>query len=219
MKCTGEEAVACRREALVLADDMCFPTYRQQGLLIARGWSAGRHDVPDLFERGDRIKGRQLPIMYSAKEAGFFSISGNLGTQYPQAVGWAMASADKGDDTDRGRLDRRRGDRGGRFPLRLHLRQRLSRAGDPQHRQQPVGDLAASRHSRGRVDHLRGARRRLRPRRRCGWTVTTSLAVYAATEWAAERARTNLGATVIEHFTYRAEPAFDLRRPRPLSPG
>jgi 2-oxoisovalerate dehydrogenase E1 component alpha subunit len=31
------------------------------------------------------------------------------------------------------------------------------------------------------------------------------LAVYAATQWAAERARANLGATLIEHFTYRAE--------------
>jgi 2-oxoisovalerate dehydrogenase E1 component alpha subunit len=31
------------------------------------------------------------------------------------------------------------------------------------------------------------------------------LAVYAATEWAAERARSNLGSTVIELFTYRAE--------------
>src|SRR3546814_13364741 len=31
------------------------------------------------------------------------------------------------------------------------------------------------------------------------------LAVYAATDWAAERARTNHGPTLIEHFTYRAE--------------
>ncbi|MFN5759227.1 MAG: thiamine pyrophosphate-dependent dehydrogenase E1 component subunit alpha, partial [Sphingomonadaceae bacterium] len=31
------------------------------------------------------------------------------------------------------------------------------------------------------------------------------LAVYAATAWAAERARTNNGPTLIEHFTYRAE--------------
>ena len=35
--------------------------------------------------------------MYSYKEHGFFSISGNLTTQYIQAVGWAMASAIKGD--------------------------------------------------------------------------------------------------------------------------
>src|SRR3546814_16776416 len=31
------------------------------------------------------------------------------------------------------------------------------------------------------------------------------LAVYAATQWAADRARTNNGPTLIEHFTYRAE--------------
>jgi len=32
-----------------------------------------------------------------------------------------------------------------------------------------------------------------------------ALAVYAATQWAASRARMNAGPTVIEHFTYRAE--------------
>src|SRR3546814_12036156 len=32
-----------------------------------------------------------------------------------------------------------------------------------------------------------------------------ALAVYAATSWAAERARTNAGPTLIEHFTYRTE--------------
>src|SRR3546814_2006294 len=32
-----------------------------------------------------------------------------------------------------------------------------------------------------------------------------ALAVYAATSWAAERARTNAGPTPIEHFTYRTE--------------
>ena len=31
------------------------------------------------------------------------------------------------------------------------------------------------------------------------------LAVYAATKWAADRARSNAGPTLIEHFTYRAE--------------
>ena len=47
--------------------------------------------------RADRLKGRQLPIMYSARDYNFFTISGNLATQMPQAVGWAMASAIKGD--------------------------------------------------------------------------------------------------------------------------
>ena len=45
----------------------------------------------------DPLRGRQLPVMYSYKRAGFFSISGNLATQFIQAVGWGMASAIKGD--------------------------------------------------------------------------------------------------------------------------
>src|SRR3546814_9950218 len=32
-----------------------------------------------------------------------------------------------------------------------------------------------------------------------------ALAVYAAMQWAANRARANAGPTLIEHFTYRAE--------------
>src|SRR3546814_2193715 len=47
---------------------------------------------------GDRLKGRQMPVFYSSREAGFFSISGNLATQYSQAVGWAMAAATDGDE-------------------------------------------------------------------------------------------------------------------------
>ena len=70
----------------------------------------------------DPLKGRQLPIMYSSKAYGFFTISGNLGTQFRQAVGWAMASRLQGRRHDRRRLDRRRRDRRGRFPLRADLR-------------------------------------------------------------------------------------------------
>ena len=86
-------------QALALnIDDMCFPTYRQQGLLIARGYPLATMMNQIYSNASDPIKGRQLPIMYSAKDYGFFTISGNLGTQVPQAVGWAMASAYKGDD-------------------------------------------------------------------------------------------------------------------------
>src|SRR3546814_11109391 len=76
---------------------MCFPSYRQQGILIARGWPIVDMMNQIYSNKGDRLKGRQLPIMYSARDAGFFSISGNPTTQYPQAVGWAMASAARGD--------------------------------------------------------------------------------------------------------------------------
>ena len=46
-----------------------------------------------LSNESDPLKGRQLPVLYSSKSHGFFTISGNLATQYIQAVGWAMASA------------------------------------------------------------------------------------------------------------------------------
>lgn len=38
MQCTGEEAIACGFQKELLPGDMNFPTYRQQGLLIAQGW-------------------------------------------------------------------------------------------------------------------------------------------------------------------------------------
>jgi hypothetical protein len=98
MKCTGEEAIAVAQGMILSREDMGFPTYRQQGLLIARGYPLATMMNQIYSNASDPIKGRQLPIMYSAKDYGFFTISGNLGTQVPQAVGWAMASAYKGDD-------------------------------------------------------------------------------------------------------------------------
>ena len=78
--------------------DMCFPSYRQQGLLLARGYPMMDMMCQVYSNARDPVKGRQLPIMYTSRKDGFFTISGNLGTQFPQAVGWAMASAYKGDD-------------------------------------------------------------------------------------------------------------------------
>src|SRR4051812_37783485 len=97
MKCTGEEAIAIAAAAALDRQDMHFPTYRQQGLLIARGYALTEMMCQIYSNKGDKLKGRQLPIMYSDKAHGFFSISGNLATQFPQAVGWAMAAAIKGD--------------------------------------------------------------------------------------------------------------------------
>src|SRR3546814_269126 len=97
MKCTGEEAVAVASAMALETGDMCFPTYRQQGLLIARDWPLVDMMNQVYSNSHDRLKGRQMPVFYSSREAGFFSISGNLGTQYSQAVGWAMAAASDDD--------------------------------------------------------------------------------------------------------------------------
>lgn len=96
LQCTGEEAIGCGFQRQLEQGDMNFPTYRQQTLLIGADYP-----LPDLLgqlysNELDPLEGRQLPTMHSARDYGFFSISGNLGTQYVQAVGWAMACAMRG---------------------------------------------------------------------------------------------------------------------------
>ena len=98
MQCLGEEAIAIAHAAALREGDMNFPTYRQQGLVLCRDDISLVEIICQLMSNArDPLKGRQLPVLYSYKRAGYFSTSGNLATQVPQAVGWAMASAIKGD--------------------------------------------------------------------------------------------------------------------------
>ncbi|HXV00722.1 MAG TPA: thiamine pyrophosphate-dependent enzyme, partial [Caulobacteraceae bacterium] len=97
MQNTGEEAVSCAFRIALSPGDMNFPTYRQAGLLIAGGYPLVDMMCQIYSNEKDPMKGRQLPVLYTAKSHGFFSVSGNLATQFIQAVGWAMASAIKGD--------------------------------------------------------------------------------------------------------------------------
>jgi len=204
MKCTGEEAVAVAAAFALDRDDMCFPSYRQQGLLIARDW-----DLVDMMNqvysnKGDRLEGKQLPIMYSTKAGSFFSISGNLATQYPQAVGWAMASASKGDTriaaTWCGEGSTAEGD--------FHSACTFASV----YRAPVILNVVNNQWAISSFSGFAGAEATTFAARAIGYGIAglrvdgnDALAVYAATEWAAERARTNQGATLIEHFTYRAE--------------
>ncbi len=93
MQHMGEEAVSCAFQRALEPGDMNFPTYRQAGLLIASGYPMVEMMCQIYSNERDPMKGRQLPVLYSARDHGFFSVSGNLATQFIQAVGWAMASA------------------------------------------------------------------------------------------------------------------------------
>ncbi len=97
MQCLGEEAIAIGQSLALREGDMHFPSYRQQGLHIAQDYPLFDMMCQIFSNDQDPLKGRQLPVLYSVPEKGFFTLSGNLGTQMPQAVGWAMASAIKGD--------------------------------------------------------------------------------------------------------------------------
>src|SRR6204780_357700 len=94
----GEEAVSVAQCMALRPGDMLFPSYRNQGLQITRGIALVDLMCQLLSNTRDMCKGRQLPVMYHSKPGNIFSISGNLATQFPQAVGWAMAAAIKGED-------------------------------------------------------------------------------------------------------------------------
>jgi 2-oxoisovalerate dehydrogenase E1 component alpha subunit len=204
MKCTGEEAIAVAAAAAVDRDDMHFPTYRQQGLLIARGYPLTEMMNQIYSNKGDKLKGRQLPIMYSDKAYGFFSISGNLGTQFPQAVGWAMAAAIKGDS----RICMGWIGDGATAEGDFHSAMTFAAVYNA-----PV--ILATVNNQWAISSfsgIAGAERATFAQRAVGYGIAglrvdgnDALAVYAAVKWAADRSRSNGGPTLIEFFTYRAE--------------
>jgi 2-oxoisovalerate dehydrogenase E1 component alpha subunit len=204
MKCTGEEAIAVAAQAALDREDMHFPTYRQQGLLVARGYPLVEMINQIYSNKGDKLQGRQLPIMYSDKAHGFFSISGNLGTQFPQAVGWAMASAIKGDS----RIAMGWIGDGATAEGDFHSAMTFAAVYN-------VPVILATVNNQWAISSfsgIAGAERATFAQRAVGYGIAglrvdgnDALAVYAAVRWAADRARSNLGPTLIEFFTYRAE--------------
>jgi 2-oxoisovalerate dehydrogenase E1 component alpha subunit len=196
MKSLGEEAVAVAAAHALDAEDMCFPTYRQQGLLIARDYPLTEMMCQIYSNKGDKLKGRQLPIMYSDKEKGFFSISGNLATQYPQAVGWAMGSAIKGDSRIAA------GWIGDGATAEGDFHNAVTFAGV--YRAPVILNVVNNQWAISTFCGIAGGDLTTFAARAVGYGIA-ALAVYAATRWAADRARSNLGPTLIELFTYRVE--------------
>lgn len=204
MKSTGEEAVSVAATMALYRDDMCFPSYRQQGILLTRDYPMVAMMNQIYSNKGDALKGRQLPIMYSSKDYGFFSISGNLATQYPQAVGWAMASAAKGDT----RIAAVWCGEGSTAEGDFHSAMTFAAV----YNAPVVMNVVNNQWAISSFSGFAGGERTTFAARAVGYGIAglrvdgnDPLAVYAATQWAADRARTNNGPTLIEHFTYRAE--------------
>ena len=218
MKCTGEEAIAVAQALVLSPEDMGFPTYRQQGLLIARGYPLATMMNQIYSNASDPIKGRQLPIMYSAKDYGFFTISGNLGTQVPQAVGWAMASAYKGDDKIASAWIGDGATAEGDFHSALTFA--------AVYRAPVILNIVNNQWAISSFQGIAGGMETTFASKAIGYGLpclrvdgNDFLAVWAATQWAAERARTNQGATVIEFLTYRHAPHSTSDDPSRYRPG
>jgi 2-oxoisovalerate dehydrogenase E1 component alpha subunit len=204
MQCLGEEAIATAHSQALQPGDMCFPTYRQQGLLLARDDIDMVELICQLMSNSrDPVKGRQLPVMYSYRRAGFFSISGNLATQFIQAVGWGMASAIKGDTKIASAWI---GD-GATAEADFHTALTFAHV----YRAPVILNVVNNQWAISSFQAIAGGEATTFAARGIGCGIASMrvdgndyLAVYAASRWAAERARSNNGPTLIEWVTYRA---------------
>jgi 2-oxoisovalerate dehydrogenase E1 component alpha subunit len=199
----GEEAVSVAQCMALRPSDMLFPSYRNQGLVIARGIPLVDLMCQLLSNTRDMCKGRQLPVMYHSAAGRIFSISGNLATQFPQAVGWAMAAAIKGED----------------HLAASWIGEGSSAEADFHHAllfasvyQAPVIlNVVNNQWAISTFQGYAGGEQRSFAARGPGYGIAgirvdgnDFLAVHAVTTWAAERARQGAGPTLIELVTYRA---------------
>ena len=204
MQSFGEEAIATAHAFAIRPGDMCFPTYRQQGLLLART------DIPMvemmcqlMSNPRDPMRGRQMPVMYSYKRAGYFSITGNLATGFIQAVGWAMASAIKGDTKIASAWI------GDGATAAADFHNGLTFAGV--YRAPVILNVVNNQWAISTFQAIAGGEVTTFAARGVGSGIASLrvdgndwLAVLAASRWAAERARGGFGPTLIEWVSYRA---------------
>jgi 2-oxoisovalerate dehydrogenase E1 component alpha subunit len=181
---------------------MMFPAYRNQGLYIMRDTGLVEMMCQCLSNSRDMCKGRQMPIFYQNKERRLFTISGNLATQYPHAVGWAMGSAIKG---ERNIAASWVGD-GSTAEADFHYALTFAAV----YNAPVILNVTNNQWAISTFQGFAGGERRPFAARGVGLGIpgirvdgNDLLAVYAVTKWAADRARSGGGPTLIELVTYR----------------
>lgn len=198
----GEEAVTCAARMALEEGDMCFPSHRSAGLLIASGYPIEQMINQIFSNSADPLRGRQMPIMYSSKDHGYFSASGNLGTQFPQGVGWAMASAISGNDRIASSWIGEGATAGSDFHAALSFASTF---------RPPVIMNVVNNHWAISMFHgVSAGCAESFAFKGLGYGIPSIrvdgndyLAVHAVSKWATERARAGHGPTLIEFVTYR----------------
>jgi 2-oxoisovalerate dehydrogenase E1 component alpha subunit len=202
MQALGEEAVSIGQGLVFEPGDMLFVAYRNQGLFIMRETGLVDMMCQCLSNSRDMCKGRQMPIFYQNKEKNLFTISGNLATQFPQAVGWAMGAAIKGEDHIAASWV---GD-GSTAEADFHYALTFAAV----YNAPIVLNVVNNQWAISTFQGFAGGDRRPFAARGLGLGIpgirvdgNDLLAVCAVTRWAADRARNGGGPTLIEHVTYR----------------
>ena len=205
MQSMGEEAVSIGAAMALRPGDMLFPTYRNQGLHIARDRDPIDLMCQCLSNSHDMCKGRQMPVMYHWREGNIFSISGNLATQLPQAVGWAMAAAIKREAN----IACAWTGEGSTAEADFHHALTFASV----YRAPVILNVVNNQWAISTFQGVAGGEQQTFAARGPGFGIpglrvdgNDLLAIYAVTQWAAERARGGGGPTLIELVTYRAGP-------------
>jgi 2-oxoisovalerate dehydrogenase E1 component alpha subunit len=199
----GEEATAVAGAMAFAPHDFLFPSYRQAGLMLVRGMPMLTMIGQLLGNLCDNAKGRQMPVHYSWRAGNVVSISSPVGTQFPQAVGAAMAFAYRGERRVVGAWIGDGTAAQGDFhhalnfssvfrpPCVLHVID--NQWAISTHRNIATGGATFA--ARADAYHVPGLRA----------DGNDFLAVYGAECWAIERARRGGGPTLIELLTYRRD--------------
>ena len=199
----GEEATSVAAAMAYSNRDLLFPSYRQPGLMLVRGMPLLAMMCQSIGNRFDHTGGRQMPVHYSWRAGNVVSISSPVGTQLPQAVGAAMAFAYRGERSVVGSWVGDGTAAQGDFhhalnfasvyrpPVVLHVVDNQWAISTPR-------TLATG----GRTFAARSDAYSLPGLRVDG---NDFLAVYAAEQWAIERARRGGGPTLVELVTYRCD--------------
>lgn len=99
MTSTGEEACQIGAAWAMQPQDWIFPSYREPGIALWRGYTVRDYMCQLLGNAADPLKGRQMPVHHSVRSINFVSISSPVGTQISQAVGAAYAAKIRRDPT------------------------------------------------------------------------------------------------------------------------
>lgn len=91
MVSAGEEGIAVGTASALIPEDVAFLQYREQGVLVQRGFTL-KEMMSQLFaNKDDHGKGRNMPVHYGSGKLNVHTISSTLATQIPQASGAAYA--------------------------------------------------------------------------------------------------------------------------------
>ncbi|WJX34691.1 3-methyl-2-oxobutanoate dehydrogenase (2-methylpropanoyl-transferring) [Trifolium repens] len=87
----GEEAINIASAAALSMDDVIFPQYREQGVLLWRGFTLQEFANQCFSNKFDNGKGRQMPAHYGSNKHNYMNVASTVATQIPHAVGAAYS--------------------------------------------------------------------------------------------------------------------------------